>query len=353
MPIGINDIAKRANVSMATVSLVLNNKAGVSPETRRRILTIIDEMGYKPNMLARQAMKRGTIRFIVFNSHGKVVADTPFFASLTGAIDAESKTDGFSLVISHISEKDIEAEKRLISEEQSLVGLILLATEMDEAHLQHFLELEVPLVILDSYFAMKPLNQVVINNDEGVSKAIHHLYEKGHRQIGYCGSSVMINNFLERSQAFFQTMRQLNIPVQEQHIFRVQPTIDGAYQDMLACLSEPRELPTALFADNDLIAMGVLKALKEKGFSVPGDVSLVGFDDLPFCEVSDPPLTTIRVYNQSMGKLAVQRLKALIEEGVEEFVKIEVGTTLTQRDSVAEIEPAEAGAAVMMNGRDS
>jgi LacI family transcriptional regulator len=339
MSIGIKDIARRANVSIATVSLVLNNKAGVSPETRRRVLSIIDEMGYKPNLSTRQApTRRGTIRFIVFNFHGQVVADTPFFASLTGAIDAESKKDGFRLVISHISERDIEAELRLIREEQTLKGFILLATEMNEGHLQHFLELDIPFVVLDSYFEMKPLNQVVINNCEGVSKAIHHLYEKGHRQIGYCGSSVMINNFLERSQAFYQTMRQLNVPVQERHIFRVQPTIDGAYQDMLARLSDSLDLPTALFADNDLIAMGVLKALKDKGVSVPGDVSLIGFDDLPYCEVTDPPLTTIRVFNRSMGKLAVKRLKSLIEEGTEEFVKIEVGTALIQRDSVAEVQ---------------
>jgi LacI family transcriptional regulator len=344
MSIGIKDIARRANVSMATVSLVLNNKAGVSPETRRRVLSIIDEMGYKPNLPSRQTpTRRGTIRFIVFNSHGQVVADTPFFASLTGAIDAESKKDGFRLVISHISERDIEAELRLIREEQTLEGFILLATEMNEGHLQHFLELDTPFVVLDSYFEMKPLNQVVINNCEGVCKAIHHLYEKGHRQIGYCGSSVMINNFLERNQAFIQATRQLKIPVQERHIFRVQPTIDGAYQDMLVRLSDSSDLPTALFADNDLIAMGVMKALKDKGISIPGDVSLIGFDDLPFCEVTDPPLTTIRVFNRSMGKLAVKRLKSLIEEGTEEFVKIEVGTALIQRDSVAEVPLSHTG----------
>jgi LacI family transcriptional regulator len=347
MSVGIKDIAKRANVSMATVSLVLNNKAGVSPETRRKILSIIEEMGYKSNLLSRQTpVKRGTIRLIVFHSHGRVVSDTPFFASLTGAIDAESKKDGFRLVISHISAKHIEEELRLIREEQGLEGLILLATEMDEQQLQHFIGLDAPLVILDSYFEMKPLNQVVINNDEGVCKAIHHLYDKGHRKIGYCGSSVMINNFLERSHAFFQSMRQLNIQAEERYIFRVQPTIEGAYHDMLACLDAADDLPTALFADNDLIAMGVLKALKERGLSVPGDISIVGFDDMPYCEVSDPPLTTIRVYNQSMGKLAVQRLKTLIEEGVEEFVKIEVGTTLIERDSVAVIQPAAESQAV-------
>lgn len=338
MAVGIKDIAKRANVSIATVSLVLNNKAGVSAETRRRVLSIIEELGYKSHAPVKPALtKRGTIRFIVFNSHGEVVSDTPFFSSLIGAIDSESKKGGYRLVISYISKDDIDHELRLIKGEQLLAGLIILATEMDEEQLEHLIQLDIPIVVLDSYFEMKPLNQVVINNYEGVSKAVHHLYKKGHRRIGYCGSSITINNFIERSQAFFQAASRLNILVPQEHVFRVRPTIEGAYTDMLSHLSASEDLPTALFADNDLIALGVLKALKEKGYSIPGDVSIVGFDDLPYCSVAEPPLTTVKVYNQSMGKIAVQRLKALIEEGMEEFVKIEVGTTLQERDSVADI----------------
>lgn len=337
MTIGIKDIAQRAGVSLATVSLVLNNKPGVGKETRKRVQEIVEELGYRSNTGGKVPFRQpGTIRFVVFHKHGKVVTDTPFFSPLIAAIDAESKKGGFRLVISYLTQEEFERELRLIKEEQMLSGIILLATEMEREDLQSFMGLSVPLVVVDSYFERLSLNHVVINNQEGVQRAVHHLAESGHRSLGYCASSVTINNFADRARALQQTAAELEMQMKPEHRFALEPTLEGSYRDMCTCLDEMdrADLPTALFADNDLIALGAMRALKERGIAIPQQISIIGFDDLPYCGVAEPPLTTIRVFNESLGSFAVQRLKEMIDYGAEPPITIQVSTQLTVRGSV-------------------
>lgn len=335
MKITYQDIAKRARVSPASVSLVLNNKPGVGKETREKVLQIIEEMGYTAQFLLKPALqKQGTISFIVYKKHGKVVSDTPFFSALIEGIVEEARTAAYNLNISYIIENENKNEVLHNLEDYPPDGIVLLATEMESSDLQQFQELKIPLVVLDSYFASKKLNTVIINNRHGTYEATKHLIDKGHRDIGYLHSSVWINNFDERKEGFLKALSDYNIKFNKNHLFLLESILDGAYRDMLKCLKTFSSLPSALFADNDIIASGAIKALKEKGIEIPKDISIIGFDDMPFCEMIEPPLSTVRVFKQRMGMIAVRRLLELISEDPPEFIKIEVGTEIVNRKSV-------------------
>ena len=165
--------------------------------------------------------------------------------------------------------------------------------------------------------------------------ATSYLVNHGHQQIGYLRSKIRIKNFLEREDGF---CKGLSTQKRSDYIFDVEPTSEGAYHDMKALLEKSPKLPTAFFADNDIIAISCMKALKEKGFRLPEDISVIGFDDImPLCEIIEPKLTTMRVPKQRLGMLAVDRLIANINNEAKEIIKLEVSTELVERDSVYKI----------------
>ncbi len=336
MPLRIKDIANELNISYATVSLVLNNKPGISEETRQKVLKLVEEKGYSTNLLSKPALKNNrNIRFVIYKKHGKVVSDTPFFSALIEGIDQETRKEGYNVLVSYINEKDnIKMEVLRIIEETPPDGILLLATEMKRQDLEPFKQLALPMVLLDSYFQHERYDTVIINNRQGAYEAVKYLVDCGHREIGHLSSSVWINNFDERKEGFHKALADYEIKLNKRHQFEVEPTMDGAYHDFLRALEAADTLPTAFFADNDIIAFGAIKALREKGYNIPREISIVGFDDMPFCEMIDPPLTTLQVYKQRMGRIAVKRLIERIEENPEEDIKVVVNTELVERKSV-------------------
>jgi LacI family transcriptional regulator len=208
---------------------------------------------------------------------------------------------------------------------------------MTKEDLKPFKKLNIPLLLLDSYFESENLDTVIINNLEGVYKATCYLAELGHIDIGYLHSSVWINNFDQRMAGFKKAINHKGLKLNKNFIFCLESTIDGSYKNMFNVLENKPKLPTALFADNDIIAFGAIKAMKEFGIKIPQDVSIIGFDDMPFCEMIDPPLTTVMVYKQRMGMIALKRLVERIDEAPAETIRIEVNTTIVERKSVIKL----------------
>ncbi|ADQ03920.1 transcriptional regulator, LacI family [Caldicellulosiruptor owensensis OL] len=337
MKVRIKDIAKAVGVSPATVSLVLNNRPGISEETREKILKKIEELGYNSGRTTSKAVRGLTknIRFIVYKKHGKVVGETPFFSALIEGIEQEARDEGFNLLISYINEQSGDRQEIIqIIKETPVDGILLLATEMYSHDLLIFNNLTLPIVVLDSYLEDKNMDFVVIANAEAIYSATVYLIQKGHREIGYLDSSVWIKNFEERKEGYEKAILQSGLVFKKEFILSLEPTLDGAYKDMKEILGNGTELPTAFVAANDIIAFGAMKALKEAGIKIPDDISIIGLDDMPFCEICDPPITTLRVYKERMGKIAVKRLIERIMNNVEERVKIEVRTELIERKSV-------------------
>lgn len=335
MKVKAKDIAKELGISPATVSLVLNNKPGVGEETRQRVLNAVRQTGYYPTVLDKQMMNRnGNIKFVVYKKHGKVVSDTPFFSELIEGIDREARKGGYNFSITYVDEQqdDIAAMAKMIKNEEP-DGILLLATEMNAEDLDIFKKLNIPLLLIDSCFEYEDIDSVVIHNSEGAYRAVRHIVDLGFLDIGYLHSSVAINNFEQRRLGFRKEMVEHGLRIPEDNIFLLEPTLEGAYRDMKSQIEKKKDIPQAIFADNDIIAIGAVRALKEAGYQIPGDVSVVGFDDMPMCEIMEPKLTTVKVYKQGMGRIAVKRLIEIIEEKPVEHLKIYVGTELVIRES--------------------
>lgn len=332
----IRDIAQHSGVSISTVSLVLNGKPGISEATRRRVLETAAELGYQDYSPRGKAKgKPSSLQFILYKKHGQVVSDTPFFSNVLEGAEAEVRRLGFQLLITYIDESEgVEQQLQKVID-SSCAGMILLATEMSRADLEPFARTGIPMVVLDSYFEEITEDSVVINNMQGAFTATLYLCQKGHTHVGYLKSKVPINNFLERKDGFKKALKACKVPYNPEYIFRLGTTIESAYADMKAVLAASPKLPTAFFADNDIIAIGALRALKEAGYRIPQDISVIGFDDIPTCELMDPPLSSIRVPKHAIGQLAVTRLVGLLEHDTGVRLKVEVRTELAERGSVA------------------
>jgi LacI family transcriptional regulator, purine nucleotide synthesis repressor len=329
----MQDIARLAGVSPGTVSNALNNKKGVGKETRDKIFKIAQELGYDRSSNKEECK---IIRLIIFKKHGYVVSDTPFFSVLIEGIERECRAEGYEILVSHIihNEHDKGDIKELLNQNQ-VAGVLLLATEMDEEDMGLFVEMNIPIVLIDSYFKEAEFDHVLINNVQGAYQAVKYLIENGHTEIGCLCSSKPIKNFYYRHEGFKEALIESNLKINKEHEFFIEPTLEGAYRDMKEILKDNTiKLPTAYFAFNDIIALGAMRAMKEIGILIPEQVSIVGFDDMPFCEISSPRLTTIRVKKQYIGKTAVRRLIEKIAEQDEVNVKVEIATELIQRESV-------------------
>ena len=329
MKIGIKQISEISGYSIATVSNVLNKKKGVSSQTADAILQIARENGYLTENIVK------SIKLVIYKKHGLVVSDTPFFGALIEGVEGECRAQGYPLEICNLNSSSRsfdEILKELLNDHTT--AILLLATELEEEDLKLFDSTATPIMLLDNWFASMKYNATLINNIDSAFRAVSYLVEKGHRTIGYLKSSKRINNFSYRNVGYNQALLNAGLSADPRYAVPLTPTMEGAYTDMDAYLRGKPELPTAYFADNDIIAFGVIKALKQHGHSVPDDVSIVGFDDMPFCEISSPALTTIRVFKREMGALAVKNLLDLIRLQSPVPTKIEVSTEFIERDSV-------------------
>ena len=330
----MQDIAKIAGVSPGTVSNALNDRKGVGKDTKERIIKIAEEMGYFKSSKKNEGR---VIRLIKYKKNGHVVADTPFFSSLIEACEKECRKNGYELLISQVvyGEHTKEDVHKIINHHK-IDGILLLATEMDESDFKYFEGVEIPIVVVDSYFKEIDYDYVVINNTKGAYSATKYLIDKGHKNIGLLGSNIEIKNFKYRLEGYKKTLNTFEIDFNENNNVYVDPTMDGAYNDFKIYVDK-NNLPTAFFALNDIIALGAIKAMSEFGINVPNDVSIVGFDDIPFSSYSNPGVTTIKVHTKTMGRIAVKRLMEKIDDDSEITMKIEINTELIERESVKNI----------------
>lgn len=308
MKVSIRDLSKMTGFSPATISNALNHKKGVNKETAEEIFRVARETGY----LSANAVTK--IRLLIFKKNGLIIDDTPFFQSLIEGFEEECHRLGYEMVISRADQRDpdyLNQVQELLREQGAAV--VVLATEMMDGDLEPFRNPPCPLVILDHWSESMELNAVLINNADAARMITEHVLDYGHTEVGYLRGAFRIKGFRSRFVGFQTALKKRRIPYHEEYTVTLGTSLNGAYQDMLQYLKKKPKLPTAFFADNDMIALGAMKALQEMGYRVPEDVSVVGFDDLPFSAISSPALTTLRVPNKEMGRIAVRRLAELVE----------------------------------------
>lgn len=326
----IRQISELTGFSPATVSNALNNKKGVNRETAEKILEVARQCGY-----LSEGGNVHSIRFVIYKDSGQVVSDTPFFSALMEGVELESRLGDFETVICNLNRSAPDYEERLqeiLTDPTS--GILLLATELTESEAARFKDALAPVVVLDNWLEQTRFNSVLISNTDSTCAATEYLIGHGHREIGYLSSEITIKNFFYRQEGYHRALKAHGLEVPEGGIITLPPTMDGARTAMNQMLSDGLKLPGALVADNDIIALGAMKAMQDHGLKIPEDVSIIGFDDLPFCSITTPGLTTIRVFKQEMGRTAVRRLIELIRNGDKFVTKSQICTEFIERDSV-------------------
>lgn len=307
---GIKEIADKAGVSQTTVSLALNGHKGVSHETRMKILELAKEMHYRvPGERVLTHPSKGFIMFARFRKHGLILnQDQNSF--VIDYIDSINKTVCEAGYTFEIVDFQCDSVMTCIGEIQNRhpKGIIILGTELDDKDLGLLENLSLPFVVIDTFFDHATCDCVDMANVGAVYQIINYLQETGHRNIQMVTSLVKSGNVLMRERGFLLAMNELGLKSDESSFFSVEPGFNGAYESMLAYLKSGRTLPQALFCYNDIAAYGTIKAMKEMGFKVPKDISVIGFDNLPMSAMMEPHLTSIKVPNQQIGRKAAQVL---------------------------------------------
>jgi LacI family transcriptional regulator len=307
----IIDIAKAAGVSPAAVSLALNNKNGVSTEVRQKIINIALSMGYQTAFTEQYKIinENITIKLLKIAKHGHIINErhNAFITEYMEGIETVTKERKYKLEVAFFNKvpiEDIVASQREINAD----GFIVLGTELLAHELDLFNELSRPIVFIDTYFPLSAYDCVDMDNIDGVFRSIQHLYRSGHRSIGLVKSSYETRNFKVRETGFREAMEYFSLPVQEHFMVSVDPAFDNSVHDMNKFLDKNKNLPTAFFCMNDIIAYGCVRALRDHEKRIPGDISIIGFDDLPSSNYTEPPLTSIRVSTHQIGQRALERL---------------------------------------------
>lgn len=338
------ELAAKLGISPATLSLVINNKPGISVAMRTKVLEQLEAMGLSHLVKtggnsANHAKALENICFVAYKRHGNILDQSPFFLLLMESIEHCAHKNGFNLLFLSIDRRnDIEAQYARFAE-MDCRGAVIFATEMLDDDLKYFTELPFPCVFLDNDSMTAEFDSVAINNTAGTYQAIEHLVQMGHTEIGYLKSRIFINSFAERERGYQEALSHFGLSLQSNYIFGLDYSEDGSYYEFKNLLSKGVKLPTAFVTDVDTIAVGAMKAMQETGLSIPDDVSVVGFDDRPICSLVSPQLTTIRVPKYAFGAMAIALLVTRINDmDIKKddigSIKYRVGTRLVERNSV-------------------
>lgn len=305
----IYDIAEKAGVSIATVSRVINNSPGVKEETRERVMHVIKQMNYSPNVMAAALTNKKTYTL------GLLIPDiaNPFFAELARGVEDRANYYGYNVIICNTDNKphkEIEYLRLLMRKRTD--GLVFAAAEAGHSSITRLTRKGFPLVLLARELEGADLDTVLVDNVEAGYLATKHLVELGHHQIGIATETVNIKASQDRHHGYLMALSEEGIlPVNEYQIFNV-GSIRAGQEAAKKLLNLPNP-PTAVVAFNDLVAIGIMEGAREMGLKIPRDISVVGFDDTIIASITNPPLTTIAQPIYQMGSCAVDRLVGLIK----------------------------------------
>ncbi len=311
----MQDIARRAGVSVITVSRALNNKPDISKQTKERILAVARELNYVPNALAR-ALVSGDSRTL-----GVMVADNanPFFAVQISGIEQVARAHGYGVVLCNTSEDcDLEAQAIRMLCMKRVDGILITAVQSEPDHLRQLREANIPYLFLNRHLHEPDTDCVLNDNALGAYDAVKHLVDLGHRRIAYIITAQQVSSVGERLEGYRRALEEAGIPYDPQLILRTEVTLEGGYRQAKEVVKGISPRPTAIFAYDDLMAIGVLKALRELGLRVPQDMALVGYDDIPFAQFLEPSLTTVAQPAYEMGQKAAEILLLKTSRSAEE-----------------------------------
>lgn len=332
MKVSIKQISEITGFSPATISNALNRKKGVNQHTAAIIYQAAKSLGY----INEDSITK--FKLVIYKKNGMIIDDTPFFSLIIDGFENECRTCGYEMAICYVDQRSTEFEreiKALVNDSTS--AITLLGTELESKDFDLFKGARCPVLTLDYWNSDMSFNGVFINNRDSAKLAVDYLVERGHTKIGYLRGNFRIKAFRSRANGFKSALIGSGIAVNPDYVVSLSTKMDEAYKDMLDYLHNNLNIPTAYFADNDMIALGAMKALQECGYRIPDDISIIGFDDIPYSEIASPRLTSLRVPKKEMGQIAVRRMIDMMKHNNDVILKTQVCTSFIERDSVRDL----------------
>lgn len=329
--ITIKDVAKRAGVSVATVSRVLSGKGPMRPELRERVQRAISDMGYRPSRMARNFRAQRS-KFI-----GLIISDieSPFYTSLVRSVEDAVYARGFSLLLCN-SDEDPDKERGYIEfmADERVAGVVASPTRESETSLQVLLDARIPVVAVDRLCLVTPVDTVLLDNVTSANALTRRLINYGHRRIGAIVIDQSITSGRERLQGFLDALREANLEPAPELMREGKGIEKVGYEAALDLLSLP-DPPTALFTGNAMFTIGALKAIRQHNLRIPEDISLAAQDELPWMPLLAPGITVSAQPIYEMGRLAIEMLMGRIEGDSQPIREVRLAPQLIVRQSVA------------------
>ena len=332
----INDIARECGVSISTVSLVLNNKPGVSPETRAQVMEAAGKLGYpiKPNTPASSIYHLSTIGMVVKIDPDIPPQANPFYSKVIVGIEDVCRRNGINLLFATlpVDENNCPVETPQLLYNDSVDGLLMVGTFVDETLTSLPGKAAPPIVLVDGYSNTENYDTVISDNFHAAYQAVSYLIERGHRHIGLAGSAQNCYPSLkDRRNGYLRALKDNNLS--DVYISDFNINKSKGYDEIIALLKESPHI-TALFCVNDDVGSAAIRAAQSLGKRVPADISIIGYDDTYIAGNTHPALTTMHVDTVAMGRAAVHLLSLRLENPESARMTLTIHPRLVERESV-------------------
>lgn len=304
--VSLTDVAKLANVSIATVSRAISHPGKVAPVTLAQVQKAMAELGYKPNRVARRLRQKGGRRHLL----GLIIPDiqNPFFSEIARGVEDVAYANEFAVMLCN-SDEDLRKEAFYLDvmRAESVDGIILPPIDDRDSAVLRLAAAGMPIVSVDRSLAHGAIDTVEVDNRQGAFEAVDHLLRLGHRRVAMITGRQNVSTSRDRRLGYEEALAAHNLPVRPDYI-RVGDYKQASGHALARELLALPERPTALFVSNNLMTVGAMEAIHKQGLRIPEDMAIIGFDDLPWAEALDPPLTVVRQPAYEVGRAAAELL---------------------------------------------
>jgi LacI family transcriptional regulator len=331
--LSIHEVARRAKVSIATVSRTINGVPTVTPQLSRRVWKVIEELGYYPNTQAR-ALVSGRSRIF-----GLIVSEitNPFFPEIVQGFEDLAVQHNYEILTTstvHDPKRMALSVRRMI--ERRVEGVAIVTFGMEEELFDDLKSRQVPLVFIDVGPSLPRMSNIRIDYLHGIRQAVQHLAALRHERIALISGPLVLKTAVARQRAFLQAMEEIGLPVDSKYQIEGNHTMEGGIEALKKLLTLPKP-PTGIICSNDMTAIGVMRQSYEEGITIPDDLSVIGFDDIRLAQFTIPPLTTVKMSQTEIARLAFHALLTEVQRKMPSLNGSEyvLRTSLVLRDSTA------------------
>lgn len=330
----LRDVAKKAEVSITTVSRVINNPEKVSTNTRERVQKAMRVLDYKPSRVAQRLRgTKGKSKLL-----GLIIPDiqNPFYSNIVRGVEDVAYGNNYALILCNSDENPNKERFYLnVLRSESVDGVILPPIHQYGKVVEEIIEAGIPVICVDRKFAKEPVDTVIVDNQQGAYSAVSHLIDKGHERIAIITSVSKFSSFQERQDGYEKALRENGITLNGELVKEGDPRSSEDAREITLDLLQSENPPTALFVTNNLMGLGALTAINELDFEIPGDISLIMFDDMPWATVVSPSITTVKQPGYEMGRRAAELFFQRVEDPEREIVEVKMAPKFIVRESTA------------------